>query len=355
MKWSAKRIFKIFFTVLISVLYLLGIYLLFATITEYQPRKLEDIALQGTIADNRLLPSEFTLLSWNIGYAGLSREMNSFNDGGKMVKPTLEIYQKSLNGILNTLVKYSYVDFMFLQEVDVLSNRSYYSNQKDFITDFLPDFASAFTVNYDAKYVLMPFYNPMGRVKAGLQTLTKYKPTEIHRHAYSAHFEWPKKLLMPARCFLTTKYMLENGKQLIVVNTNHSTFDYSLMCKNEMAELKDYVTGEYHKGNYIIAGGDWNNNPPGFKKVQSFKNNKIFYPDREIPADFIPTGWKWVYDSGIPTKRKVNEAYNPKTTKSTVIDFYLISPNIESLSIRTLDLNFEFSDHNPVLINIQLK
>ncbi len=355
MKRSAKMFFKIIFIGLVSISYLLGIYLLFATITDYKPQKLENINLQGKVENNQLMTDEFMLLSWNIGYAGLSKEMDFFYDGGKKVKPSMEIYQKSLNGMLNTLVKYSYVDFVLLQEVDVFSNRSYYSNQKDFIMEFLPGFASAYAVNYDVKYILLPFYNPMGRVKAGLQTLTKYKPIEILRHAYTANFDWPKKLLMLDRCFLTARYSLGNGKQLVVVNTHNSTFDNGLLSKKEMEELKVYVNDEYNKGNYVIAGGDWNNNPPGFKKFQSFKNNKIFYLDHEISADFMPTGWQWVYDAETPTNRNVNEAYSIKSTGTTVIDFYLISPNIESLSIRTLDMHFEYSDHNPVLINVKLK
>ena len=299
--------------------------------------------------------NELTLLSWNIGYAGLSQEMDFFYDGGKKVKPSLEAYQKSLNGILNTLVKFSYVDFVLLQEVDVFSNRSYYSNQKDFISEFLPDFTYAFAVNYDVKYVLFPLYNPMGRVKAGLQTLTKYKPIEIQRHAYTTNFDWPKKLLMLDRCFLTTKYLLANGKQLVVINTHNSTFDGGLLSKRELKELKTYVVREYENGNYVIVGGDWNNNPPDFRKVKSFKNNKIFHLDNEIPLTFMPKDWQWIYDAEIPTNRNVNEPYKVKSTATTVIDFYLISPNIESISIRNIDLNFEFSDHNPVLINFKLK
>lgn len=350
-----KKIIKIFLIGLVSILYLFSIYLLFSSITDYKPQKIENIELKGNIVNYQVDYDELSLLSWNIGYAGLSKEMDFFYDGGSKVKPNFEIYQKALNGILNTLVKNSYVDFILLQEVDVFSNRSYYCNQKAFISEFLPNFAYAFAVNYDVKYVLLPLYAPMGRVKAGLQTLAKYKPIEIKRHAFAANFDWPKKLLMLDRCFLVTNYLLNNGKQLIVVNTHNSTYDGGLLSKREMDELKLYVTTEYNKGNYVIVGGDWNNNPPGFKKVQSFKNNKIFHLDNEVSNNFMPQNWQWIFDAEIPTNRNVNEAYNAKSTGTTVIDYYLVSPNIEALSIRNLDLDFEFSDHNPVLINVKLK
>ena len=350
-----KRILKIFLIGLISTLYLFGIYLLFSTITDYKPQNIENIELKGNIVDNRIENDEFSLLSWNIGYAGLSKEMDFVDAGGSKVKPTLEIYQKALNGILNTLVKNSYVDFILLQEVDVFSNRSYFCNQKTFISEFLPDFAYAFAVNYDIKYVLFPLYAPIGRVKAGLQTLTKYKPIDIKRHAFATSFDWPKKLFMHDRCFLVANYLLKNGKQLIVVNTHYSTYDGSLLSKSELDKLKLYITSEYNKGNYVIVGGDWNNNPPGYKKVQTFKNNKIFHLNNEVSNNFMPQNWQWIFDAEIPTNRKVNEAYNAKSTATTVTDFFLTSPNIETLSIRNLDLNFEFSDHNPVLINVKLK
>jgi exonuclease III len=48
-------------------------------------------------------------------------------------------------------------------------------------------------------------------------------------------------------------------------------------------------------------------------------------------------------------------AYDPLTTTTTVIDFFLLSPNVESISVKCINLSFENSDHNPVLIKIKLK
>jgi endonuclease/exonuclease/phosphatase family metal-dependent hydrolase len=355
MKLSAKNIFRVFFIGLISILYLFCIYLFFSTITDYKPQKIENIAFKANHGNDQIDSDELSLLSWNNSYAGISKEMDVFYKGGKKLKPTLAIYQKTLNGILNTLVTYAYVDFMLLQEVDVFSNRSYFSNQKVFISDFLPDYGYAYAVNQDVKFSLCPFISSPGRLKSGLQTLTKFNASDVEKQTYSSMLNWPEKLFRPHSCFLATRYLLENGKQLVVINTQISAGELGVQYRKEIEELKVYVISEYKKGNYVIAGGDWNINPPGFKKINSFKNDNLFYTEHEIPSFVMPSDWKWVYDAEVPTLRKSNKFYNPVSTPCTVSDFFLISPNIASLSIRNIDLHFEFSDHNPVLMNVKLK
>lgn len=352
---SVKKYFIKTFLFIIAVIYLFAIYIFFLLITDYNPDRIESIEFKPVSVNTKVENRDISILTWNIGYAGLSKEMDFFYEGGKKVKPDLITYQKSLNGILNTLSNYSYVDFMLLQEVDVFSKRSFFVNQNSLIAKYMPDFNITFAKNYDVQFVLLPVYAPMGRVKAGLLTLSKYSPSDVKRIAFTANFPFPKNLLMLDRCFMVNRYPLMNGKQLIIINTHNSTFDGGLLSKQELLELKDFVVNEYEAGNYIIVGGDWNTNPPDFKETLMFSNNKIKYLNNEIPQKFMPEGWKWVSDRTTPTNRNVDEPYNNKTTLTTVIDFFLVSPNIETLSIRNIDLQFENSDHNPVLMQVRLK
>jgi hypothetical protein len=73
-----------------------------------------------------------------------------------------------------------------------------------------------------------------------------------------------------------------------------------------------------------------------------------------IPADFMPPGWNWIYDARTPTNRSVIAAYDPDITGTTVIDLFLLSPNIHDISVDCIDLRFENSDHNPVRIKVKL-
>jgi len=74
-----------------------------------------------------------------------------------------------------------------------------------------------------------------------------------------------------------------------------------------------------------------------------------------IPVDFLPDGWKWLYDNTNPSERSVVAAYDQPKTPTTIFDFFLVSPNIDALSVECIDLNFENSDHNPVIIKVKLK
>jgi len=102
------------------------------------------------------------------------------------------------------------------------------------------------------------------------------------------------------------------------------------------------------KGNYVIAGGDWNQNPVGFsmERFSNYDVRRIIEP--EIEEDFMPEGWQWAFDPDIPTNRDVNQLYVKGKTATTIIDFFVVSPNISVLEIKTDDLNFEWADHQPV-------
>jgi len=105
-----------------------------------------------------------------------------------------------------------------------------------------------------------------------------------------------------------------------------------------------------------MIGGDWNLNPPDFDVTQ-FKNGDLpsFNSVGSIESELLPATWTWAYDKNTPTNRQVDQPYQKGVTPTTILDYFLLSPNIELLEIKTIDLHFEHSDHNPVKIVIRLK
>ena len=54
----------------------------------------------------------------------------------------------------------------------------------------------------------------------------------------------------------------------------------------------------------------------------------------------------------------MNQPYDPADTANTqyyVIDGFFLSPNVRVDSVETVDLGFENSDHNPVLLRVTLE
>jgi endonuclease/exonuclease/phosphatase family metal-dependent hydrolase len=47
--------------------------------------------------------------------------------------------------------------------------------------------------------------------------------------------------------------------------------------------------------------------------------------------------------------------YQKGKTKTTIIDFYVVSPNVEVKAVHTIATGFKFSDHQPVIMKVTLK
>jgi len=346
-------LFKIILVIALIIAIALGIFLLYSTLTDVTPEETIDIKSEGdsTLAIDT---SALSLLIWNIGYCGLGAEIDFFYDGGSISVTPKDKVDKYLKGMKSFLAKQQDQDFILLQEVDYGSRRSHYTKQDIETRSVLPGFNSTKATNYDVKFVPLPFSNPMGRAFSGLQTLSRYNSVGNTRYQFPGNYDWPNKLFFLDRCFLLQRFPF-NGKEFVVINTHNSAYDNGDLKKQQMEYLKTVLTDEYEKGNYVIVGGDWNQTPP------NFDNNTFTKPGGEKPYDQIPVsesylpGWEWAFDPTVPTNRKVRSPYNKSTTFTTVIDYFLVSPNIKVESVRGLNLDFEFSDHQPVEVKIRLQ
>ncbi|MCK5163988.1 MAG: endonuclease/exonuclease/phosphatase family protein [Desulfobacula sp.] len=345
-----KKLFKIIFgLVCILVLGFVGL-VGYATYSDFQPdpttlvfEKQNAKAIKGQ--------KNFNLMIWNIGYGGLSRDMDFFYDGGKQVRPERQIVEKNITAIEAFIARQNDIDFFLLQEVDQKSKRSRFIDEYSQIAKLFPRFHSSFGKNYDVFFVPVPPSDPLGSVLSGLQTLARFEPTSVVRHSFPGNYAWPQGLFMLDRCFLVSRYLLDTKKQLLVINTHNSAYDDGTLRSNQMAYLKNFLITEYEKGNYVIAGGDWNQCPPGFNP--EFKRNLMDNENRmDIGKEYLPK-WKWAYDQKIPTNRRLVAPYDQKTTLTTVIDFFLVSPNIEVKQVYGIHLDFEHSDHHPVKLEVK--
>jgi endonuclease/exonuclease/phosphatase family metal-dependent hydrolase len=346
-----KKILKSVLVILLFlVLGLVGL-IVYAVISDYKPDE-KEVVFSSDKPDILNDSIEISLLTWNIGYCGLDREMDFFYDGGTKVKTPKPKCIDNLNAVKKFLKQNDSIDFILIQELDMGSKRSYYINEYDSLGKIMGGHHSFFAKNYDVFFVPVPPTDPMGKVLSGLTMFSKFQPSSSVRYSFPGEYGFPKQLFMLDRCFLVNRYPLENGKELVVINTHNEAFDPGDIRKAQMAYLKDFVLNEYKIGNYIITGGDWNQSPPEFKP--EFANNQINTLQMMMTSDYLPADWRWIYDNKTPTNRTVIAAYDPSTTTTTVIDMFLISPNIRDISVECINLNFENSDHNPARIKVKL-
>ena len=355
-----KRILKVVGGIFVLFLLLFGGLLAFSTITDYSPEPGSVEAVETAGEGLTLSGDTFSVLIWNIGYGGLGAEMDFFNDGGKMVRPEEDQAAKYLKAIaLFAKTMRDSVDFMLLQEVDRNSKRSYNIDQVAVIQQELPGFNSTFALNYDVKFVPVPFgvpYTPYGKTYGGLASYSRFKPSSSVRVQYPGGFDWPTKLYMLDRCALEQRFPIPGGKELIVVNTHNTAYDATgEIKKEEMAFMKKRYEAEVAKGNYVVMGGDWNQVPPGFDSKHFNKQMPEGYTPQSLSMDQIAKDFAVSFDSTLATNRSNDKVFDPTSTYTTLIDYYMTSPNIEVLSVRGIDMQFRWSDHQPVVLKFRTK
>lgn len=340
--------------VVVAVVLIFGLFLLYSTATWYNPP--EKMVLSETqTPDSLSRDSVYSIVSWNIGYSGLGDDMDFFYDGGKKVRDSYGRTVENIDSITQFLKRKSSKTFIFIQEIDLFSKRSYYTNQLDTFSRQLNEFHTL-ALNYKVDFVPIPFSSPYGMVRSGIVIFSHFIPEESVRYAYPGSFGWPTRLFQLRRCMLLNRYPLKGGKELVLINSHMSAFDRGDMKKQEMKYLKDFISYEFEQGNYVIAGGDWNQSPPGFPLTTfgpDYKSDSFLLTN--VPEGFMPERWKWAFDPTEPTNRYLLKPYKQGETYTCIIDFFLVSPNVEVVKNKTFNLNFRNSDHNPVLMEFRLK
>lgn len=354
----ATKALKTLGIVLLVVLILAAALIIWLSVNEYNPEDVTDIKIVENSHLDGLSPHEgqaLSVISWNIGYAGLGEDADFFMDGGENVKSAdQDTVTANLLGIFKTLYNDDNpASIYMLQEVDENSTRTYGINEKE----YLGLYNSAYALNYSCPFVPYPL-PPIGRVNSGLLTTSLYDMEHSERISLPCPFSWPVSTANLKRCLLVSYLPIEGtNSRLVIVNLHLEAYDDGEGKIAQTNQLRDFIQSEYEKGNYVIAGGDFNQVFPG--GIDKYPNN---HPDLWEPGvienDIVPEGWTLAYDLNTPSCRLLNQPLNPDDTANTqyyVIDGFILSPNLELVSVQTLDAGFKNSDHNPVRLEVNLK
>ncbi len=326
--------------------------------SEYKPVPKEYIAITGEAEKVLTLNQPFTITSWNIGYGGLDASADFFMDGGKQVRPSSEAHvQNNVNHLAEQAAELD-SDILLLQEVDINSARSYAINEAEQITKALGvPLQSAFAYSFNVKFVPYPL-PPIGHVESGILTLNRFPADGATRIALESSFPWPISAFQLKRCLLAERIPLaDTDKELVLINLHLEAYDNGEGKAKQTAQLVQLLNEEYEKGNYVIAGGDFNSVLPGVNlDLYPLKETENFMPAM-LDASILPEGWQFVTDDRVPTSRLLDHPYDAENLDNNqfyVIDGFILSPNVTLHQVQTVDYQFAWSDHNPVRIKVEL-
>ncbi len=317
-------------------------------LTAYKPAPLVDLPIVGT-AGSEAAADTLDLLTWNIGYAGLGHEADFVADGGRHLRTrSRSIVERNLVAIIKRL-QAEESDVMLLQE---LSRDTYATHRVDVLTrvqEALPGYQLAFAPMM--RVTGLPF---VGNLVVGQGTFARHAISRAVRHALPSNRSF---LGITLQNFNVVESRLPSGdpnSEWVIFNVHLPAFDDGSLRSRHLIEVVRLMEAEHEAGHYVVAGGDWNHRltATAFAYTTDEKDTAWL---RDLPTDLIPDGWKWAIDPGTPTNRTLDQPYRPDVNYRSVIDGFLVSPNVEILGVETLDLEFANSDHNPVRARLRRK
>ena len=263
-----------------------------------------------------------------------------------------------LGGISDTIAQ-SQADVVLLQEVDSDSSRTYGIDERNFLSNGMS--CEAYAMNYSCPFVPVPV-PPIGKVHSGLYTMTNDLTIDrAERISLPCPFSWPLRIANLKRCLLVTRIPVSGSdKELVAINLHLEAYDDGSGKEAQTKKLFEILEQEAQAGNYVIAGGDFN---------QTFNNvDTSAYPTLSgkwqpgiIDVSSLSDSYQTLMDNAVPSCRSLDqpldtaESKDPSAFQYYVIDGFLVSSNITINSFGTQDLQFQNSDHNPLLLNVTLQ
>jgi endonuclease/exonuclease/phosphatase family metal-dependent hydrolase len=328
----------------------------------------------------------YSCTTYNIGFGAYSQDYTFFMDTGydDEGNETVGYYSKAkskdevlfnTNGAISTVSSLG-ADFMFLQEVDIDSTRSYHINQNKMITDAFTSYDNDYAVNFHTAFLPYPIYDMHGSVKSSITTLSRYKLQSAQRKEYTVSTSLSK-LFDLDRCFSVSTVQVENGKTLYLVNSHMSAYDKGgTIREKQMEELNTFLEECKRNGDYVIVGGDFNHDLITYNPDYTYNDdsNRAFGMTKKTPdwvaslfnkdgTSPLTSGYRVVASDNTPTCRNNDIQWEPGETFVCTVDGFIVSDNIDvEMHHNVLTTNgnkgvdgFAFSDHQPAYMTFRLK
>ena len=355
-KRPVRRALKVSGLLVLVVIVLFAMLIGFLSVTEYKPVDSEKIAVKGEAGEKLAPGDDLTVMSWNIGYGALGDNADFFMDGGKSVNTAdEERVQSNMEGVIEETNALN-PDIILFQETDKDSSRSHHINEYTMLQDTYQEYCSSFANNFKVAFLPYP-WPPMGKVNSGIATFSLYPVSEAERIQLPIPFSWPVRMANLKRCVLISRIPLKNSdKELVLINLHLEAYDDGEGKKAQTEMLREIMQAEREKGNYVIAGGDFNQTFSS-ADISSYVTKPDNWQAGMLETSEFGKGWQFLMNEKVPSCRSLIEPYadaDKKDFQYYLIDGFIVSDNIKVSSIENQDLGFVVSDHNPVLLKLQL-
>lgn len=353
------KLIKHLLTLLLLLIILVASYLAYAYLAYNRIPDQQELKVVNNSTVVLEAGKDFSVLTYNIGYASYPPDYTFFMDcGTEVLARNPASVRELLNGSIRTIENYR-PDIVLLQEVDIKGRRSHNIDQTAIISQALPSYGSSVSINYDSPFLFYPITQPFGSNLSSIVTLSKFKIQQLTRRSLPVATDFNKFFDLD-RCYSVAELPVSNGKSLFVYNLHLTAFGGNPAIRDAQVKmLAGDIAAKLQNGHYVICGGDFNHDILQ-NSVQYFNGPQAnFEWAQPFPQTLLPNKMRLAnnYPDAklIPTARNLDKPYVRGQSTVMIIDGFFISDNIELVQVENIDNDFKYSDHNPVLLKIKLK
>lgn len=296
----------------------------------------------------------YQIMTYNIGFGAYTRDFSFFMDGGESswAKSEIDLVQNITK--TGTYINSLDTDFVIMQEVDTDGTRTYHVNEYKMFEASIGDGDYVFCKNFNSPFLMYPITQPHGANVSGIVTYSKYDIVSSLRRSLPVA-DSVKKIVDLDRCYSVSKVATEDGKYLCIYNVHLSAYGTDDTVRaGQLSMLFADLEADYAAGNYVICGGDFNHNlrdgevtnAPGWAQQ---------FPKSQLPEHFS-MAFETFDSSDIEhdTCRDADKAWTEGGVLTVMVDGFIVSDNVKVISYQNIDKDFEYSDHDPVLMGFEL-
>jgi hypothetical protein len=157
------------------------------------------------------------------------------------------------------------------------------------------------------------------------------------------------------KAIVTNIRIAESEKYWCIINIHFSAFDSGgNLRKRQLEHVLEFAEQEEQKGAHVVIGGDFNMRltPTNFPHTT---NDKYLWYFKDFVDIALPMGWELHCDKNVASVRTNDRPYTKGENYETIIDGFITGKSVVPKSISGIDMGFEFSDHNPVVGEFEVK
>ena len=299
------------------------------------------------------IPGTETLevLTWNLGYGALGAEAEFLADGGTKLRA---LGRRQIDDAAQRIAGHLAAppaEVLFLQEVAAPGFMTRGVDVRGRIEAALPRHRHVFASDLKTR----GFPQALS-FNHGLSVFTSYTAEDAQITTLPRASKLYAGFLRKHYFGVATRVPIAGtGKAWRLINIHLPAFDAD--ARDRIAQLDallEIAQLAYAQGEHVVIGGDWNLRLRPTDFPHATEERHLFWI-HDIPEDILPTGWAWVTDPQVPTVRTLNAPFQAGVSYTTIIDGFLVSPNVEVLQVATDDLGFADTDHHPVRARLRAR